>query len=254
MKNNSINIINFCGVDTVCTTKEVFAEFLISESNKFDRLISYSLNGESLAKFHDDADFRRLFLNADYVHADGMSIAFASKILNKTPLPERIATTDWFHNVARLSEKSGETHYFLGGDEDTISKTIRNVRNLYPNLNIVGFQSGYFSENEYKEVLNKIDQANPNFIWVGLGRPKQEIFSLLIRDNCRVGLIKTCGGLFDFLAGNNKRAPIIMQQLGFEWLYRLYLQPQRLYKRYLITNYQSLKIFLKYFIKSSSLT
>ena len=246
MKNNSLEIINFCGISVVCATRERFAEFLISKSNEFNRLISYSLNGESLAKFHEDDDFKKMFLNADYVHADGMSIAFASKILNKKPLPERIATTDWFHNVARLSEISGESHYFLGGNDVTLSKTISNVKSLYPNLNIVGYQNGYFAEDEYDRVLKDIDNANPNFIWVGLGRPKQETFSLLIRDNCRVGLIKTCGGLFDFISGNNRRAPIVMQKFGLEWLFRLYLQPKRLYKRYLITNYQSLRIFLKY--------
>ncbi|RZF58939.1 WecB/TagA/CpsF family glycosyltransferase [Sphingobacterium corticibacterium] len=239
--------IRFCGTELVCLSKDEFAAFAIDISHRFNKIISFSLNGESLAKFHNDADFRTLFLNADYVHADGMSIVSASKKLSKEALPERIATTDWFHNVAEQSEESGESHYFLGGDELTIQKTIGNVRKLYPNLKIAGYRNGYFSEADQQEVLNDINSARPNFVWVGLGRPKQERFSLLIRDNCEVGLIKTCGGLFDFLSGNNKRAPVLMQKLGLEWLYRLSLEPKRLFRRYFVTNCQCLIIFSKYY-------
>lgn len=250
MEETSLQIIDFCGIDLVAVTREKFAEFMVFESRKLNKIISYSLNGESLAKFYEDAEFKELFLNADYVHADGMSIAFASKILNKVSLPERIATTDWFHDVAKLSEKSGESHFFLGGSQDTIEKTIANVKKLYPNLNIAGYRNGYFTAEEEKDVLDFIDKLQPNFVWVGLGRPKQEKFSLKIKDNCRVGVIKTCGGLFDFLAGTNKRAPMLMQRLGLEWLFRLYLEPKRLFRRYMVTNYQSLKIFTSYALKS----
>lgn len=242
-----IKILKFCGVDLVCATRHEFAEFVLENARKMQPFISFSLNGESLAKFHSDPDFKKLFLNADYVHADGMSIVSASKRLAKEGLPERIATTDWFHNVAEQSERSGESHYFLGGDELTIQKTIGNVRKLYPSLKIAGYRNGYFSEADQQEVLNDINSVRPNFIWVGLGRPKQERFSLLIRDNCQVGLIKTCGGLFDFLSGNNKRAPVLMQKMGLEWLYRLSLEPRRLFRRYFITNCQCLIIFSKYY-------
>ncbi|MCE6992747.1 WecB/TagA/CpsF family glycosyltransferase [Dyadobacter sp. CY323] len=245
--------IQFCGVELVNLTRDQFATFVIEESRKFGKIISFSLNGESLAKFHNDLDFKKLFLNANYVHADGMSIVTASKMLSKEGLPERIATTDWFHNVASQSRKNGESHYFLGGNEDTIQKTVANVRSQYPGIKIAGFRNGYFSEADHEKVLKEIDDAHPNFIWVGLGRPKQELFSLLIRDNCEVGIIKTCGGLFDFLAENNRRAPLIMRRLGLEWLFRLYLQPRRLFKRYLVTNYQSLKIFAKYLFKTNNL-
>jgi len=241
--------IQFCGIELVSLTKDEFASFAIEASHKFNKIISYSLNGESLAKYHYDRSFAPLLREADYIHADGMSIVAASKRICKVGLPERIATTDWFHNVAIQSEKSGETHYFLGGNENTIQKTINEVRKLYPRLKIVGYRNGYFSGNQHKDVLNDINQAQPNFVWVGLGRPKQEQFSLLIRDHCRVGFIKTCGGLFDFLSGNNQRAPVLMQKLGLEWLFRLSLEPKRLFKRYFITNCQCVLIFLKYYVR-----
>ncbi|GGH30714.1 WecB/TagA/CpsF family glycosyltransferase [Sphingobacterium alkalisoli] len=244
-----IKTINFCDIELVCVSRDEFAKFAIEKSREFQCAISYSLNGESLAKYHYDKSFAPLLLEADYIHADGMSIVAASKRICEVGLPERIATTDWFHDVARLSEQTGEGHYFLGGSEDTIQKTIANVRKQYPKLNIVGFKNGYFTDNELSIVLDDIRYKKPHIIWVGLGRPKQEEVSVLIRDTCEVGLIKTCGGLFDFLSGNNKRSPMVLQKLGLEWLYRLSLEPKRLFKRYLVTNSQCLSIFFKFYLK-----
>lgn len=249
---NKIDTINFCGIDLVCVTRDEFATFAIAESRKFERRISFSLNGESLAKYHFDSVFAPQLLKADYIHADGMSIVSASGKICVKGLPERIATTDWFHDVAKQSEKSGETHYFLGGNQDTIQQTIINVKSLYPDLQIAGYRNGYFTKDEYGIVLKEINEVKPHFIWVGLGRPKQEQFSMLIREHCEVGFIKTCGGLFDFLSGNNRRAPEFIQSLGLEWLFRLSLEPKRLFKRYFVTNCQCFVIFGKYYFKNKS--
>jgi N-acetylglucosaminyldiphosphoundecaprenol N-acetyl-beta-D-mannosaminyltransferase len=246
MMENSIETIRFCDIELVCATRDEFAKFAISQSRKFRSLISYSLNGESLAKYHYDKNFAPMLLQADYIHADGMSIVSASRKICPKGLPERIATTDWFHDVASLTEETGEGHYFLGATEETLIKTLFNVRKMYPKLNIVGSHNGYFSEDGLEAILEDIKLKRPHIIWVGLGRPKQELVSSRIKEACEVGLIKTCGGLFDFLSGNNKRSPIILQKIGLEWLYRLSLEPRRLFKRYLVTNTQCLLIFFKY--------
>lgn len=245
-----IKTIAICGIQIIANTRKEFARFAIDRSKELKNFISFSLNGESLAKYHNDEVFRELFLESDFVHADGMSIVSASKVLHTKGLPERIATTDWFHDVAELSEESGVSHYFLGSDQLTIKRTIENVKKRYPKLNIVGYHHGYFSENDEREVLNEIHACKPNFLWLGLGRPRQEKFAIKVRDNCQVGFIKTCGGLFDFLAGNNRRAPELMQNIGLEWLYRLYLQPRRLFKRYVVTNWQSTTIVLSHLVNN----
>ncbi|QBQ39827.1 WecB/TagA/CpsF family glycosyltransferase [Sphingobacterium psychroaquaticum] len=250
MKSNDISTIDFCDIKLVCATRDEFAKFAIEKSREYKSIISYSLNGESLAKYHNDASFPPLFLHADYVHADGMSIVKASKLLCKPSLPERIATTDWFHDVAKLCEETGETHYFLGGSQETIEKTIQNVQRAYPLLNIVGYRNGYFDENQLKQVVDEINECSPHFVWVGLGRPKQENVSALLKRDTKVGVIKTCGGLFDFLAGSNRRAPMLLQKIGMEWAFRLSLEPRRLFKRYFVTNYQSLIIFMKYYVQN----
>lgn len=244
----SLKTICFCDIKLVNLTRTDFASFAIDRSRELKGYISFSLNGESLAKFHNDKDFAKIFSEADFVHADGMSIVSASNLVSSEKLPERIATTDWFHDVASKSEGTQISHYFVGGSPATISKTIANVKEKYPKLNVIGFHHGYYKDDEVQAVLDDINSKSPNFIWVGLGRPRQELFALLVRDKCKVGLIKTCGGLFDFLAGTNRRAPMAMQKMGLEWLFRLYLQPRRLFKRYLVTNYQSIKIMLYYLI------
>lgn len=242
-----IKTSKFCDINIVNQTREEFAAYSVAKAKERKKSVSFSLNGESLANYFHVDGFRQMFSHANYVHADGMFIVLASRLLDKkNSLPERIATTDWFHDVARLSEGEGVSHYFLGGDVDTLKKTVRNLRKLYPKLAIAGYHHGYFHESEFCNIIADINKTRPHIVWVGLGRPKQEKIALMIRDSCDVGLIKTCGGLFDFLAGNNQRAPDFMQKAGLEWMYRLYLQPNRLFKRYIITNYQSIRIVLSY--------
>jgi UDP-N-acetyl-D-mannosaminuronic acid transferase (WecB/TagA/CpsF family) len=99
-----------------------------------------SANGQVLSMCARDPAVRDLFLSADLIHADGMPLVFASRLKGRTPLPERVATTDLFHDVARLAEASGASFYFLGGTRAVIEKAVHNVRQLYPKLAIAGFR------------------------------------------------------------------------------------------------------------------
>ena len=208
-------------------------------------LVVTSANGQVLSMCAIDAQVRSLFLDADLIHADGMPLVVASRLRSRTPLPERVATTDLFHDVARVAQTCGSTFYFLGGTPPVIDKAVRNVRSRYPNLEIAGYQNGYFRPEEIENVLAQINAARPDILWVGMGVPQEQEFSLRYRSRLtNVGLIKTSGGLFDFLSGNNGRAPGWMQSAGLEWLYRLWLEPRRLFVRYLTTNPHALVLLL----------
>lgn len=243
------NTVNICGIDVVHATRKQFTEFAVEDilTNKTGvPKICFSLNGESLSDFHSNKSFRELFLRADYVHADGMSIVNMSRALKVTTLPERIATTDWFHDLAKASVDKGIRHFFLGAKPEALQKAMENVKNIYPGLQIAGYHHGYFRKNEEKEIIGKINSSNADIIWVALGRPKQEVLSIAWKGRLKVKWIKTCGGLFDFLSQEKTRAPEIMQKLNLEWLYRMSLEPMRLGPRYLKTNLRALFIALRY--------
>jgi len=204
-----------------------------------------SANGQVISMCARDAGIRRLFLSADLIHADGMPLVFASRVMSRVALPERVATTDLFHDVATLAQAQGASFYLLGASAAVIEKAVHNVRQRYPRLRIAGFRHGYFGRDEEDAVVAEINAARPDILWIGLGVPAEQNFARRQRERLtQVGLVKTSGGLFDFLAGRNPRAPAWMQAAGLEWLYRILQEPRRLLLRYLTTNPHAIYLLL----------
>jgi exopolysaccharide biosynthesis WecB/TagA/CpsF family protein len=196
-----------------------------------------SANGQVLSMCARDPQVRGLFDAADLIHADGTPLVFASRLRADVPLPERVATTDLFHDVAQRAQAVGATFYLLGATAEVIARAVEQVRLRYPRLTIAGYRSGYFSAAEERRVVAEIDAARPDILWVGMGAPAEQRFCLRNRARlAKVGLIKTSGGLFDFVSGRHSRAPGWMQAIGLEWAYRMALEPRRLAYRYLTTN------------------
>jgi N-acetylglucosaminyldiphosphoundecaprenol N-acetyl-beta-D-mannosaminyltransferase len=201
-------------------------------------LIVASANGQVLSMCASDPYIRDLFLAADLIHADGMPLVLASRLLHKHPVPERVCTTDLFHDVSAVAQKRAARVFLLGGTDAVMAEAARRARALYPDLNIVGQSGGYFHRPDGEEcVIDAINAAQPDILFLGLGVPREQEFALRNRDRLTsVGLIKTSGGLFDFLSGAKARAPVWMRNVGLEWAYRTYLEPRRLSGRYLATN------------------
>jgi N-acetylglucosaminyldiphosphoundecaprenol N-acetyl-beta-D-mannosaminyltransferase len=201
-------------------------------------LIFTSANGQVLSLCAQHSTIRDTFLAADLIHADGMPLVFASRLFCRTPLPERVATTDLFHDAARLAQRRRARFFLLGATDSIMEQAAQRIRALYPDLELVGRRGGYLScHREEARVIEDINNARPDILWLGLGVPREQEFALRHRDQlCGVGVIKTSGGLFDFLSGKNSRAPSWMQLAGLEWAYRTYLEPRRLAGRYLMTN------------------
>lgn len=204
-----------------------------------------SANGHVLSRAARDREFRAWLAEADGIDADGMSLVLASRLLHQVPLPERCATTDLFHLIATAAEDHAMSFYLLGGTEDINARAAETVQRLYPELLLAGRHHGFFSASEEEEIVRNINDACPDILWVGLGVPREQAFAVSNRARlAQVGLIKTCGGLFDFLAGANARAPEILQRVGMEWLFRLVLEPRRLLWRYIVTNPHALWLLL----------
>lgn len=198
---------------------------------------STSANGQVLSMCSQDTDTLSEFLAADEILADGMPMVIYSQLVKGHSLPERVATTDLFHDVAKLAEDCDASFYMLGADEETNECATRKVRESYPGLVIAGRRNGYFSKEEEGRIVEQINAAEPDILWVSMGAPlEQEFIHRHINNLPNVGVIKTSGGLFDFLSGKHSRAPGWIQTLGFEWAYRAMLEPKRLGPRYILTN------------------
>jgi len=198
---------------------------------------STSANGQVIALAGHDAAFRNLLLSADEIHADGMPMVFLSRLFSRSALRERVATTDFVHDVAKRAEAAGVSFYFLGGAPEVNERAVAAMQAAYPRLVFAGAHHGYFPAETEAEIVAQIAAVKPDILWIGFGVPLEQHFVARNRERLRgVGVIKTSGGLFDFLSGKNSRAPQWMQQMGLEWLYRTILEPRRLLVRYLKTN------------------
>ena len=204
-----------------------------------------SANGEVLARCSTEPMTDRLFRAADLINADGQPLVTVSQLKSPMPLPARVATTDLFHVVARKAEAAGLTFYMLGAAEDQNATAVANVRKDYPNLRIVGRSHGYLRGDALRAKVDEINELAPDYLWVALGVPYEQAFVAEFTSRLpNVGVIKTSGGLFNFLSGSRPRAPKWMQDVGLEWAWRIWLEPRRLFWRYLTTNPRALYLLL----------
>jgi N-acetylglucosaminyldiphosphoundecaprenol N-acetyl-beta-D-mannosaminyltransferase len=200
-----------------------------------------SANGEVLARCSTEPMTDRLFRSADLINADGQPLVTVSRFKSSTPLPERVATTDLFHVVARKAQAAGLTFYMFGADEAENAAAVAHVRKLYPDLKIIGHSHGFLRGEALRAKVDEINALAPDYLWVALGVPYEQAFvEEYTSQLCNVGVIKTSGGLFNFLSGSRARAPQWMQAVGLEWAWRIWLEPRRLFWRYLTTNPRAL--------------
>src|SRR5882762_1084250 len=200
-----------------------------------------SANGEVLARCSTEPMTDRLFRAADLINADGQPLVTVSRFKSSTPLPERVATTDLFHIVARKAQATGLTFYLFGADEAENASAVASVRKRYPDLKIIGHSHGFLRGDALRAKVDEINALAPDYLWVALGVPYEQAFVEEYTSRLsNVGIIKTSGGLFNFLSGSRARAPKWMQMIGLEWAWRIWLEPRRLFWRYVTTNPRAL--------------
>ena len=167
--------------------------------------------------------------------ADGMSVVWALRISGQ-PVPERVAGVDL---MARLLAAAGECRlrvYFLGARHEVVSALAQQSRSKHPGLEVAGYRDGYFSPVDHLAIVEEIRASRAHMLFVGMPSPFKEIWCERHRQRLEVPVIMGVGGSFDVLAGFIKRAPRRVQSLGLEWLWRLLMEPRKLWKRYLTTN------------------
>lgn len=154
----------------------------------------------------------------------------------------RVTGPSLMGEIFNISAENGYRHYFYGSTEETLEKLYSKIEEKYTGLQIAGMYSPPFrpiTEDEDKMIVKMINDTNPDFVWIGLGAPKQEKWMAMHQGKIQ-GLMLGVGAGFDYYADNIKRAPEWMQRINMEWFYRLLQDPKRLFNRYMKTNFKFL--------------
>lgn len=215
------------------------------------KLLINTVNAHSFNTAKKDQLFADALTNGDVLIPDGVSIVKACKWIKAKSQPkERIAGWDLFsfemEKLERESEelrtKSEESKIvmFMGSSQKVLDLIVKRAAVDYPHLEVVTYSPPYkpeFSDEDNKAIIDAINAANPDLLWIGMTAPKQEKWTYShwneLNIHCHVG---TIGAVFDFFAGTVERAPIWWQEHGLEWLYRLIKEPKRMWRRYIIGN------------------
>jgi N-acetylglucosaminyldiphosphoundecaprenol N-acetyl-beta-D-mannosaminyltransferase len=237
------------GYSVVTASRAELAEAMVEDCLAARRLnvrprLVFDVNGHGLSLRETNIAYRDAMTNADVIHADGGFIVTLSRKITDKPIRERSVTTDMFHDCAKAAVEHGLSFFLLGGEEKDNLECALRLQSLHPGLKIAGRRHGFFSEAEEIDVINAINAAAPDILWVGLGKPKEQIFSVRWGRSIKAGWLITCGGCFNYVSGRYKRAPLWMQRANLEWLHRMVTNPKLIW-RYMVTNPHAIWIILR---------
>ncbi|MDZ8024394.1 MAG: WecB/TagA/CpsF family glycosyltransferase [Nostoc sp. ChiQUE01a] len=205
-------------------------------------------NAQHIVALQHDARFRLIYHQAFLVVPDGVPLLWAAKLFN-TPLSGRVNGTDLFEHLCKISADKGLKVFLLGGRTGAAKKAKQVLEARHPNLDIVGTYCPYYGfesdPEELKRINLAIQAAAPDILFVGLGAPKQEYWIYNNYQKLGVPVSIGIGVSFELVAGMVKRAPKFMQKAGLEWLFRLIMEPKRLWQRYFIGNIIFILLVLK---------
>jgi N-acetylglucosaminyldiphosphoundecaprenol N-acetyl-beta-D-mannosaminyltransferase len=196
-------------------------------------------NVDHLMRLHKSLDSRDIFRKAALIVPDGVPLLWAARFL-RTPLQERINGTDLMEKTCELAVKRGFSVFLLGGPEGVAAGAARNLQIQFPGLIVSGTYSPYHGfENDAQEnerICCLLREKKPDILFTSLGLPKGINWIDRHLPACGIALAIEVGASFMFISGCMKRAPRWMQKNGLEWLWRLILEPRRLWRRYLLND------------------
>jgi len=193
-------------------------------------------NTDHALLFQRHEGFRRACGDASLVTADGMPVVLASRLFGRA-LPQRVTGADLVPAMFSAATAEAPLRTFLLGSASGVAERAATaVMSKWPHVKIVGTYSppmGFeHDEEEQQNILARVNAVKPDFLVVGLGAPKQELFVHKHREHLEASVAVCVGGTIDYLAGDLPRAPLWMRNAGLEWLYRCLTEPRRLAPRY----------------------
>ncbi|CAA9441245.1 MAG: N-acetylmannosaminyltransferase [uncultured Rubrobacteraceae bacterium] len=231
-----VNVLGV-GVDPL-TVAELHARILdIVREREHALVLHQNVHGLNLC--YHDPELRAFFNAAPVVFCDGAGVVLGARILGAR-LPKRITYADWAWQLAAFAEEEGLSVFLLGARPGVAEKAAGHLLIKHPGLKVAGVHHGYFDQAsespENEAVLREINAARPDILLVGFGMPLQERWLARNWDHINASVALTGGAVFDYVSGELERGPRILTDNGFEWLARLFIEPRRLWRRYVIGN------------------
>lgn len=216
---------------------ESLFERVVQEARKPRQNVVHYLNIHVANTAFHDQRLKSILQASDLVYCDGAGIVVGSRMLGN-PLPTRLTAADWFIDMLAYFARKGCTVYLLGGEPGVPEKALAEIKRQVPTHTVVGQHHGYIigAPEVEQRVLNEINRLKPDILIVGFGTPLQEVWIDEHRDKLQVSTIYAIGAVMDFVSQRVSRCPRWMGDAGFEWLYRLCTEPNRLMGRYALGN------------------
>jgi N-acetylglucosaminyldiphosphoundecaprenol N-acetyl-beta-D-mannosaminyltransferase len=222
-----------CKIDRVDVDQAVaFCEDVI-RSRRFAQHLA--INVSKLVAMRADDQLRYAGERCELVTADGQPVVWASRLLGD-PLPTRVAGIDLMQALLARAARQGYRIYILGARPEVIERAVAHVRSRYPGIAVAGYRDGYYEDEHEPAVAAEIAAAAPDILFVAMSSPRKEYFLMRHGRTMGVPFVMGVGGAVDVMAGVTRRAPVVMQRTGLEWLFRLAQEPRRLGIRYASTN------------------
>lgn len=193
------------------------------------------VNADKINQMDKNDYLKKIVNSCGIINADGASVVLASRFLGQ-PIPERVSGIDLMNLLVKRCELRNYKIFLLGAKDSVVKKTVREITDSYPNINICGYHDGYFSENDWGNISEILFKSQPDIVFVGITSPIKEYLVEFLQDMGHSCVFMGVGGSFDVISGKIKRAPKWIQRLNLEWLYRMAQEPKRLGKRYLKGN------------------
>ncbi len=196
----------------------------------------FFVNAHCFNVAQNNDEYREALNSADLIFNDGVGLSLGSVFAN-VKFKDNLNGTDLIPQLIESVVKHSKNIYLIGGKVGIAEKAKTVLENRHKNINIVGIYHGFFSSTEENMIIEEINSRKVDVLIVGMGVPKQELWITAIKDKLETAKLCVAGGaIIDFIAGNVTRAPKWMRVMQIEWLYRLFLEPKRLWRRYLIGN------------------
>lgn len=207
------------------------------------------INASKVNLMEKDLRLRQIVNACPLINADGASIVWAAKKLG-VPLRERVTGVDLFQKLVALAEDKNYKIYLFGAKEEVVVRVKDIFEKKYPNIKIVGYRNGYFTEKDEPQIVKDMAMSGADMMFVAFSSPKKEFWVNKYLEQLNIPFVMGVGGSFDIVAGITERAPEWMQKHGLEWFYRFIQEPRRMWKRYIIGNAKFVILTYKYKIKS----
>jgi len=184
-----------------------------------------------------EPSFKAILQKAYIAIPDGAGVLWTSIFLKERPILERIPGVEFVHDLLNLSHSSNHKVFLLGAREDVLEAAIQKLYERHPQMKLSGHRNGYFSEAEEEDIVSQINQSGAEILLVAMGVPRQEQFIDRNRHLLKVKIVMGIGGSLDVLSGRLRRCPKVIQDYGFEWLYRTIREPWRISRVYALPMY-----------------